>query len=113
MIPFHILPFFLFQGIVKTEDPEKLPKTNKMQDSTPETKALIPPQSISVVRTESPSKKSKNDLFPRIAAALFYGIASFMIMVVNKHVLTIHKFPSFQVRFLKENTVELGYKRTC
>ena len=81
-----------------------------MQDSTPETKALIPPQSISVVRTESPSKKSKNDLFPRIAAALFYGIASFMIMVVNKHVLTIHKFPSFQVRFLKENTVELGYK---
>lgn len=94
-------------GIVKTENTEKLPKTTKMQDSTPETKALIPPQSISVVRTESPSKKSKNDLFPRIAAALFYGIASFMIMVVNKHVLTIHKFPSFQVLGLGQMTATL------
>merc|ERR1712241_691258 len=78
-----------------------------MMDNTPETKALIPPQSISVVRTASPSKRSKNDLFPRIAAALFYGMASFMIMVVNKHVLTIHKFPSFQVLGLGQMTATL------
>jgi len=33
----------------------------------------------------------------RILSALFYGVASFMIMVVNKRVLTVYKFPSFQV----------------
>lgn len=36
-------------------------------------------------------------MFKRIASALFYGIASFMITVVNKTVLTTFKFPSFQV----------------
>ena len=56
------------------------------------------PLSGKVVRTESPSKK-RSDLFARIGAAVFYGVASFMIMVVNKHVLTVHKFPSFQVSF--------------
>ena len=63
---------------------------------------LIQPQSVSVIQTESPSKKSRNDLISRIGAAVFYGVASFMIMVVNKHVLTIHKFPSFQVSFFPQ-----------
>lgn len=33
----------------------------------------------------------------QIGSALFYGIASFMITVVNKTVLTTYKFPSFLV----------------
>ena len=61
---------------------------------------LIPALNATVIRTESPSKKRK-DLLLRIGAALFYGVASFMIMVVNKHVLTVHKFPSFQVRIMR------------
>lgn len=36
-------------------------------------------------------------LFKQITSALFYGIASFMITVVNKTVLTSFQFPSFQV----------------
>lgn len=35
-------------------------------------------------------------MFKRIGSALFYGIASFMITVVNKTVLTTFKFPSYQ-----------------
>jgi len=35
--------------------------------------------------------------FLRIASAAFYACASFMIMVVNKRILTVYKFPSFQV----------------
>ena len=83
---------------MKSEKTEIVPNIDKMQENNLEGKALIPSKNVSVVRTESPSKKSKNDLMPRIGAALFYGVSSFMIMVVNKHVLTIHKFPSFQVR---------------
>lgn len=36
-------------------------------------------------------------MIKRIGSALFYGISSFMITVVNKTVLTTFKFPSFQV----------------
>lgn len=35
-------------------------------------------------------------MFRRITSALFYGIASFLITVVNKVVLTTYQFPSFQ-----------------
>ena len=42
---------------------------------------------------------ARRELLARIATAVFYAVASFMIMVVNKHVLTVHKFPSFQVWF--------------
>ena len=45
----------------------------------------------------SQSEKIRADFLARVGAALFYGISSFMITVVNKHVLTVHKFPSFQV----------------
>ena len=47
----------------------------------------------------SPSKERAEyaELMFKVAAALFYGVSSFMIMVVNKRVLTVYKFPSFQV----------------
>ena len=39
----------------------------------------------------------ESDLLKKIFAAMFYGISSFLIMVVNKTVLTHYQFPSFQV----------------
>ncbi|XP_045464488.1 UDP-sugar transporter UST74c [Harmonia axyridis] len=41
--------------------------------------------------------ENENILFKRISSAVFYGVASFMITVVNKTVLTSYGFPSFQV----------------
>ena len=35
----------------------------------------------------------------KLTTAIFYAVSSFLIMVVNKQVLTVHGFPSFQVRF--------------
>ena len=93
----------LFQGVLNQEEvvqdqPESIEEQKeisaKMKDL--ESKALIP-QTVSVTRTESPVKK-RNEMFARIGAAVFYGASSFMIMVVNKQVLTMNKFPSFQVR---------------
>lgn len=48
---------------------------------------------------ESPSKEKPqySELVFKVATALFYGCSSFMIMVVNKRVLTVYSFPSFQV----------------
>ncbi|XP_034942258.1 UDP-sugar transporter UST74c [Chelonus insularis] len=39
----------------------------------------------------------QNAMWFRIASAIFYGISSFLITVVNKTVLTTYKFPSFQI----------------
>ncbi|XP_014600790.1 PREDICTED: ubiquinone biosynthesis protein COQ4 homolog, mitochondrial-like [Polistes canadensis] len=39
----------------------------------------------------------QNAMFVRVGSALFYGVSSFMITVVNKMVLTTFGFPSFQV----------------
>ncbi|KAB7494380.1 UDP-N-acetylglucosamine/UDP-glucose/GDP-mannose transporter [Armadillidium nasatum] len=36
-------------------------------------------------------------MFKRLLSALFYGVCSFLIVVVNKTVLTSYKFPSFQI----------------
>ena len=33
----------------------------------------------------------------RVGSAILYGVASFLIVIINKSVLTIYKFPSFQV----------------
>ncbi|XP_044763964.1 UDP-sugar transporter UST74c [Coccinella septempunctata] len=41
--------------------------------------------------------ENDNIVFRRVASAVFYGVASFMITVVNKTVLTTYSFPSFQV----------------
>lgn len=49
----------------------------------------------------SPSKEKEkteiSELLAKVGTALFYGLSSFMIMVVNKRVLTVYQFPSFQV----------------
>ena len=47
----------------------------------------------------SPSKEKAeySELLKKILTAVFYGVSSFMIMVVNKTVLTKYQFPSFQV----------------
>ena len=47
----------------------------------------------------SPSKDryEYSELVKKILTAVFYGVSSFMIMVVNKSVLTKYQFPSFQV----------------
>jgi len=50
--------------------------------------------------SSSPSKEIKEDrskFVMRVSTAAFYGLASFLIMVINKRVLTVHHFPSFQV----------------
>jgi len=41
--------------------------------------------------------EDRRDITVRILTALFYGLSSFLIMVVNKRVLTVYSFPSFQV----------------
>ena len=49
--------------------------------------------------SSSPSKEIKEDrskFVMRVSTAAFYGLASFLIMVINKRVLTVHHFPSFQ-----------------
>ena len=50
-----------------------------------------------VSASPSKDKGEYSDLCKRILTALFYGASSFMIMVVNKRVLTNYHFPSFQV----------------
>lgn len=47
----------------------------------------------------SPSKERAeySEMLLKMLSALFYGVSSFMIMVVNKRVLTVYSFPSFQV----------------
>ena len=63
---------------------------------------LLPTTTTTKTSTSSPlsqSEKIRADFLARVGAALFYGISSFMITVVNKHVLTVHKFPSFQVNY--------------
>lgn len=41
------------------------------------------------------SKEEGSTSFQKLSAALFYGLSSFLITVVNKRVLTSYKFPSF------------------
>ncbi|XP_076441410.1 solute carrier family 35 member D2-like protein [Babylonia areolata] len=49
-----------------------------------------------MVVTEVDESKPQHSLMLRLLAAVFYGCASFLIVVVNKTVLTSYKFPSFQ-----------------
>lgn len=46
--------------------------------------------------TSSMAEGKRASLFVRIITALFYATCSFLIVVVNKTVLTTYKFPSFQ-----------------
>lgn len=52
---------------------------------------------VSVTQCLDESNNERSVMFKRVSSAVFYGIASFMITVVNKTVLTSFKFPSFQV----------------
>jgi len=47
--------------------------------------------------TPSKGRAEYSELVKKILTAVFYGVSSFMIMVVNKSVLTKYQFPSFQV----------------
>ena len=49
---------------------------------------------------------TKEDGLLKLFTALFYAISSFLIMVVNKQVLTVHGFPSFQVGTLNTRIVK-------
>ncbi|XP_059216899.1 UDP-sugar transporter UST74c [Stomoxys calcitrans] len=56
------------------------------------------------------SKQQKEDVtlyFKKVGSALFYGMASFMITVVNKTVLTSYKFPSFLFLSLGQLTASI------
>jgi len=50
-----------------------------------------------IVNSPSKERAEYSELLLKVLTALFYGISSFMIMVVNKRVLTVYSFPSFQV----------------
>lgn len=47
--------------------------------------------------TTASEAADKRRFLLRILTAIFYGVSSFMIMVINKRVLTVYNFPSFQV----------------
>ena len=49
-----------------------------------------------IVNSPSKERAEYSELLLKVLTALFYGISSFMIMVVNKRVLTVYSFPSFQ-----------------
>lgn len=46
-------------------------------------------------------------LYLKLGSAVFYGLASFLITVVNKTVLTTYKFPSFLVLSLGQMTASI------
>lgn len=50
-----------------------------------------------LVKEEDNEKEKSSDTLKRIESALFYGLTSFLITVVNKEVLTSWHFPSFLV----------------
>ncbi|XP_037821960.1 UDP-sugar transporter UST74c [Lucilia sericata] len=55
-------------------------------------------------------RQQKEDVtlyFKKISSALFYGLSSFMITVVNKTVLTSYKFPSFLFLSLGQLTASI------
>ncbi|KAK6617435.1 hypothetical protein RUM43_014444 [Polyplax serrata] len=54
---------------------------------------------------QASSAGQNHGLLPRLGSAIFYGIASFLITVLNKMVLTSYKFPSFQVLGLGQMTM--------
>lgn len=59
-----------------------------------------PPDTSLLLSTSSSTTSTSaihSPLYKKVSSALFYGIASFLITVVNKTVLTTHKFPSFLV----------------
>lgn len=52
---------------------------------------------MSAHANQDDATNDKTLVFKKVSSAVFYGIASFMITVVNKTVLTTYGFPSYQV----------------
>lgn len=46
---------------------------------------------------EKQTEVLKSELFKKIGSALFYGVTSFLLTVINKNVLSVWNFPSFMV----------------
>lgn len=46
---------------------------------------------------EKQTEVFKSELFKKIGSALFYGVTSFLLTVINKNVLSVWHFPSFMV----------------
>ena len=53
------------------------------------------------------SPDAKSTWFLRVGSAAFYAVASMMIMVINKRILTVYAFPSFQVLGLGQMTATI------
>ena len=53
-------------------------------------------EAVSIKVTAAEAKK-QSPMWLRLFSAFFYGLASFLIMMINKTVLTVYGFPSFQV----------------
>ena len=65
---------------------------------TADTQALLEKDDAASSTPPSDGKSTKEiSMVARVSAALFYALASIMIMLINKQVLTGFKFPSFQV----------------
>ncbi|KAF2899371.1 hypothetical protein ILUMI_06814 [Ignelater luminosus] len=63
---------------------------------------------VSVTQCLNDGNNDSQGIFmKKICSALFYGVASFMITVVNKTVLTSYGFPSFQVLGLGQMTASI------
>lgn len=73
--------------------------------STTTTTATMPLLGENQTGIEISSPAPNHSLFARLGSAIFYGITSFLITVLNKTVLTSYKFPSFQVLALGQMTV--------
>lgn len=57
-----------------------------------------------LLETESTTNTNNKEYVKKVGSAVFYGIASFMITVVNKTVLTSWQFPSFLVLSIGQMT---------
>ena len=70
---------------------------NRNNDSPSDTILIPPDRKTKETKYIDEKTDSKGNWFLRVGSAAFYGIASLMIMVINKRILTVYAFPSFQV----------------
>lgn len=48
------------------------------------------------VKVKAAQESVQSTLWQKLTSAAFYGVSSFLIIVINKFILTTYKFPSFQ-----------------
>lgn len=82
--------------VVKTSAEDSLDSENLLASSSQDGKENV--QQARQMPSGGGSREGEGLL--KLFTALFYAISSFLIMVVNKQVLTVHDFPSFQVNLL-------------